>query len=173
MQAVCNSRLQLLDIVARWPGSTHDSTIFNASRIHARFENGEMRNALLLGDSGYPCSTFLMTPLLQTQTRAEELYNESHIRTRNVIERTFGIWKRRFPVLALGIRLHIQIIQAVIVATGVLHNIAREMNEPDVSCDFDVEQQLQELEDNEVDVAPPHNRGINVRRILIENYFAR
>lgn len=40
-----------------------------------------------------------MTPLLQTHNRAEELYNESQIRTRNVIERVFGVWKRRFPTI--------------------------------------------------------------------------
>ncbi|XP_071631802.1 putative nuclease HARBI1 [Temnothorax longispinosus] len=32
VQAVCDSALRILDIVARWPGSTHDATIFNASR---------------------------------------------------------------------------------------------------------------------------------------------
>jgi len=42
----------------------HDSTIFNASRIRARFINGEMEDALLLGDSGYTYCNFLLTPLL-------------------------------------------------------------------------------------------------------------
>jgi len=56
---------------------------------------------LFLGD-GYPVQSYLMTPSRTTETRAQKLYNESLIRTRNTIERVFGIWKSQFPVLALG-----------------------------------------------------------------------
>ncbi|KAJ8912984.1 hypothetical protein NQ315_000041 [Exocentrus adspersus] len=48
-QAVCSSNLKILDLVARWPGSTHDATIFMNSRLRARFENNEFPNCLLLG----------------------------------------------------------------------------------------------------------------------------
>jgi hypothetical protein len=41
--------------------------------------------------------------------------------------------ERRFPGLALGIRLKLSITQAVVVATAVLHNIACEENENDQS----------------------------------------
>lgn len=60
-------------MVARWPGSTNDAIIFDASRLHARFVHGEMKDGILLGDNGYPCTKFLMTPLLQTHNRFEEL----------------------------------------------------------------------------------------------------
>jgi len=83
-------------------------------------------NFLLLGDGGYLLCSYFMTPLQNLRTRAEQLYNESHIRTRNTIERVFGIWKRRFPILALGSRFQkVNKILPVIVATAVLHNIAR------------------------------------------------
>nr|CAI5825436.1 unnamed protein product [Callosobruchus analis] len=45
-------------------------------------------------------------------------------RTRNPVERCFGVWKRRFPILAVGIRLKIEKVEAVVIATAVLHNIA-------------------------------------------------
>lgn len=172
VQVVCDSDLKFLDIVARWPGSTHDSTIFNASRIRARFINGEMGDALLLGDSGYACSNFLLTPLLEPHTRVEQLYNESQIRTRNVIERSFGMWKRRFAALVFGLRTHPLTAQAIIVACAVLHNIAQDIAEPDPPVDLDVEAAFQELEIQEVQF---HN-GIdnaNVRRSLIDTYFTR
>ncbi|XP_011268108.2 putative nuclease HARBI1 [Camponotus floridanus] len=156
VQAVCDSALKFLDIVARWPGSTRDSTIFNASRIRAKFINGEMGDALLLGDSGYACTNFLLTPLLETHTQAEELYSESQIRTRNVVERSFGVWKRRFAALAFGLRIKPLNAQTVIVATAVLHNIALNQGEPDPPIDFDIKAALEELENPEA-----HNNGID------------
>ncbi|KAI4454285.1 hypothetical protein MML48_10g00001223 [Holotrichia oblita] len=76
------------------------------------------------GDSGYPLRSYLLTPLDQPRTAAEHLYNEAQIRTRNIIERTFGIWKRRFPILSLGIRTKLELAQAIIVASAVVHNLA-------------------------------------------------
>ena len=49
VQATCNHDLRLLDVVARWPGSTHDSTIFNNCRLRRRFQNNEFPNCILLG----------------------------------------------------------------------------------------------------------------------------
>lgn len=49
IQAVCDGDRIFSDVVARWPGSTHDSTIFNNSRLKERFEEGEFQNSWLLG----------------------------------------------------------------------------------------------------------------------------
>ncbi|XP_023312227.1 putative nuclease HARBI1 [Anoplophora glabripennis] len=130
-QIVCDSDLKITDIVARWPGSTHDATISMNSRICARFENREFGNGILLGDSGYALQPFLLTPLDEPVTRAQQLYNESFIRTRNIVERTIGVWKSRFPCLAYGMRIKTETALTVIIATAVLHNIARSMNEPE------------------------------------------
>lgn len=96
MQIVCNANLEITDVVARWPGSVHDSTIFHNSRLRANFEDNRYENGILLGDSAYPSKSYLLTPLLNPGRRAEVLYNEAQIRTRNIVERLFGIWKRRF-----------------------------------------------------------------------------
>lgn len=48
-QVVGGPNLEILDIIARWPGSAHDSTIWNNSLLQTRFEQGEFRNATLLG----------------------------------------------------------------------------------------------------------------------------
>ncbi|KAG5882499.1 hypothetical protein JTB14_008472 [Gonioctena quinquepunctata] len=84
-----------------------------------------------IGDSGYPLRSYLMTPLANPVTPGENLYNEALTRTRNAIERVFGKWKRRFPVVAYGFRLKLETIMALILATTVLHNLARDMNEPE------------------------------------------
>lgn len=51
VQAVCSQDLKFTNIVARWPGSVHDSRIFQNSRLCARLENNEY-DGILLGDSG-------------------------------------------------------------------------------------------------------------------------
>lgn len=124
----------MLDIVARWPGSIHDQTIFENSSIFERFLKGEFigrngRVSLFLGDGGYRAEPFLATPLRQTQrvrTHAEELYQRSHIATRNVVERFNGQWKKRFPCLWIGMRFRkLETVLDVIVATAVLHNMCK------------------------------------------------
>lgn len=89
-----------------------------------KFETGQMGNLLLLGDSGYPFRSYLLKPFENPQTPVENLYNESQIRTKNVIEKTFGIWKRRFPILSIGIRTKLPLTQNIIIAAAILHNIA-------------------------------------------------
>jgi hypothetical protein len=84
-----------------------------------------------VADVGYPVKNYLLTPLPQTHTRDENLYNETLIRTRNPVERSSGVWKRRFPILSNGINLKIAKVQRVIVATAVLHHIALENNAED------------------------------------------
>lgn len=106
--------------MARWPGSTHDSPIFNASYLHAQCGTGELGHGYLLGDCAYPCRSFLMTPVLKPRTEAECRYDEAHIYTRNSVE----IWKRRFPSLALGMRTSVETTIAVVVATSLLQDIA-------------------------------------------------
>lgn len=85
--------------------------------------------SVLLGDSAYALRSYVITPIINPRTAAETLFNESHIRTRTVIERCFGIWKRRFPALSIGLRCNIHLVQDIIVATAIIHNIARNEND--------------------------------------------
>ncbi|XP_022920357.2 putative nuclease HARBI1 [Onthophagus taurus] len=176
VQVIVNANLEAMDIVARWPGSVHDSTIFNNSRIRARLENGDFQNGILLGDSGYPLREYFLTPLAEYRTRPEELYNEAHIRTRNTVERFFGNWKRRFPVLAYGLRLKISTVMEVIVATAVLQNITRTvMAEENVAVlpdDINEADLNVQIEAGRVEMNNIGNNGIYyLRDNLINNYF--
>jgi len=63
--------MEFTDIVARWYGSAHDSRIFDNSWIKDKIESKTVPG-LLLGDSGYACTQFLMTPLLNPVTSAEK-----------------------------------------------------------------------------------------------------
>jgi len=139
VQTICDANLKIQDIVDRWPASSHESTIFNNSIIRGKFERGEMQNCVLVADSGYTQPDFAMTlvgnpgtlinPASGITAEAVDKYNESLIRTRNIVESSYGVWKRRFPILATGINVKITSSQSIIVSTAVLHNIAYEFKE--------------------------------------------
>ncbi|XP_063222184.1 putative nuclease HARBI1 [Bacillus rossius redtenbacheri] len=128
VQAVMGPSMEFLDIVARWAGSTHDSRIFQMSRVNMRYVEGQLTGSLL-GDNGYPALRHLLTPLLNPLTKADRLYNRAHIKARNIIERGFGVWKRRFPCLRRGLGNALPTVSNIIVACAVLHNIAVAGNE--------------------------------------------
>jgi hypothetical protein len=58
------------NIVARWPGSTHDSQIFHTSQICQKLEDNHnnLEQGILLGDSGYALKPYLMTPFHEPVT---------------------------------------------------------------------------------------------------------
>lgn len=181
VQAICNAELEFIDIVARWPGSTHDSHIFNNCYTRAMFEQGAYGSAVLVGDAGYACNNYMMTPLQQCNTAAENLYNESQIRTRNCIERVFGVWKKRFPAMAIGLGVSVQNSFPIIIATAVLHNIAKRSGEATPSYDTQVVNPTSW--DNLIALGDTHNVNINTsqrdnpnyrrRSELIANYFTQ
>ena len=90
--------------------------------------------------------------------------------SRNVIERAFGVLKKRFSVLGpdsrLGCKLDINM--AIIVACVVLHNLAIFANEDD---DFP---QLAVENGNNFDqgeVVAQNTRGNAMRQAIIDRYF--
>jgi hypothetical protein len=135
---------------------------------------------IVLGDGGYPNKSYLFTPLLNPLTPPEQHYNESHIRTRNCIERCFGVLKRRFPVLAYGCRLKIETTMTIIVATAVLHNLALSMDDvdpPPIPEELNKHELNRLIEDGQIpDVHyvanEPVGAGAQLRREFINNYFA-
>jgi hypothetical protein len=54
-QVVAGPDNKFYDVVARWPGSTHDSRIFSNSYLSSKFRRGDFGADILLGDAGYPC----------------------------------------------------------------------------------------------------------------------
>lgn len=129
-QAVCNANMEFTSLVARWPGSANDKTIFHHSAVRAIFETERYGDAVLVGDGGYKGTKYMMCPLDNAVSPEEQLYNESQIRTRNPVERMFGIWKRRFPILAVGINVRKEKSMTIITACAVLHNILRRNGDP-------------------------------------------
>ena len=74
-QLIFDSFGKIRNVVAQWPGSTHDSSILRESAVWGHFERGGGGHGILLGDSGYPCKPWLMTPFLRPATDAQMRYN--------------------------------------------------------------------------------------------------
>lgn len=89
------------NVVAHWPGSAHGSHVFRMSQLcdHLEQHHKGLEDGLVLGGSGYALRPFLLTPYLNPTNDHQRKFNMAHKRTRCIIERTFGQWKRRFHIL--------------------------------------------------------------------------
>lgn len=172
-QVVGDADGKILDIVARWPGSTHDQTIMDFSMIKARLETGEFGDGFLLGDSGYGCKNYLLTPLLNPLTEPQRKFNKVFKSARqSTIECLFGRWKKRFPILSRKMLTNVSFSVICIVAVSVLHNICidRNLEVPPVEG----VPVIIDIEDDVVnDRIPRNQRGPEnrVRNEIIRNFF--
>ena len=134
VQAVVGPEMRILHFVNRHPGSAHDSRIFRNSSLYALLES-QPPAGHLLGDAGYACAPYLLTPFrvrgnnVSSLTPAQQRYQKSHARTRNVIERFFGAWKSKFQCLK-GMRLSLQNSVYVVNACAFLWNFLIDEKEP-------------------------------------------
>ncbi|RWS23972.1 putative nuclease HARBI1-like protein, partial [Leptotrombidium deliense] len=161
-QVIIDDKMRIRNLIDRWPGSVHDSRIFRNSRIYDLLESNAY-SGHLLGDAGYPCKRYLLTPHSNPTTASEKKYQKAHIRTRNLIERMFGAWKTKFFCLRTQLRLKLETILNVIVACGVILNFC--INEKE-------EIQLQPADINEnMSGSDGDIQGMQKRRNLINSYF--
>ncbi|XP_016117085.1 putative nuclease HARBI1 [Sinocyclocheilus grahami] len=163
VQVIVDHRGVISDLVARWPGSTHDSFVWANSAVGEQVDREGFGQSLFLGDSGYPLRTYLFTPLTNPQTRSERAYNVAHVRTRNIVECAIGIWKLRFRCLhksAGGLRIKPHSSCAVTVATAILYNMAVRGGAPiPEGEEEEVEADEEEDGEGEVEVLYPPQRA--------------
>ncbi|XP_052760293.1 putative nuclease HARBI1 [Mya arenaria] len=133
VQASCDHRGVFTSINAIWPGSTHDAHVFRTSELFHFMETHHhgLEDGILLGDSAYPCKPYMLTPYLHPANEAQQHFNDAHCSTRNVIERAFGVLKRRFHILHTEIRMKPLKVSKIVVCCVVLHNLAKLWGEPE------------------------------------------
>ncbi|XP_008182496.1 putative nuclease HARBI1 [Acyrthosiphon pisum] len=176
VQVVYGPSMEFFDIVVRWPGSYHDSFIFSGSYANQYFADST-HNVILLEDGGYACKPYLFTPLRNPITPAEQKYNKSHIRTRNIIERAFGLWKRKFPCLRRGLANAHNTMVNIILSCALLYNLSRQFNQNNTDSD-DPKDHLEEEEPheiiNEIDnnvLGPIARRAFIIRHFMTKHYI--
>ncbi|XP_066596529.1 putative nuclease HARBI1 [Prorops nasuta] len=168
VQAIVGPRTEILGLVPEWPGSQHDSRIFQNSRSFIKFQQRQY-SGLLVGDAGYPSLPFLLTPFRNPQNEEEERYNNIQSRTRIVVERTFGILKRRFPCLSRGLNLKLITCTSVVAACVILHNLSLQFNDilPELLDDIPISQ------DNNVqrNIEDTPGDGMVIRKNIVRRMF--
>ncbi|KAH9181253.1 hypothetical protein AeNC1_016772 [Aphanomyces euteiches] len=145
---VCNFDMQFTFIMAGWEGSASDGAVFQHS-LRNGFEIP--LGKYYLGDAGYALSPQCLTPYRGVRyhlrewakgnkrpQNAKELFNIRHAQLRNVIERAFGVLKKRFLVLRTAqeyaLETHVKLVHALCR----IHNfIRREWGEDLVCQEYD------------------------------------
>lgn len=89
-----------------------------------------IQNAILLGDSGYPVKEWLIPPLLRPITDAELKFNIAHKKTRQIVENSFGILKKRFACLE-KLRVDPVFAGEIIKCCCILHNLLLKVDPED------------------------------------------
>lgn len=94
-----------------------------------------------------------------------------HGRTRRIVERTFGIWKRRFPCLSRGLQTKLLTSTAIVTACAILHNLSLIFND---TLEEEKEEVIENINLHDEIPVMPHwqpGDGFAVRNALIERLF--
>lgn len=143
--AACTFDMRFTYIFSGWEGSAPDSTMWYDARITSlRIPAGKY----YLADAGFPTCLALVIPIrgeryhLQEWGRAqlrpatkEELFNLRHACARNIIERIFGVLKKRFRILIIPPDYDMDLQSRLPPALASLHNFIRE-NDPFEILDY-------------------------------------
>lgn len=143
---VCDSYMKILNVVARWHGSVHDSTIFRLSALKEKLESTN-HGGYIIGDKAYPCTEYLMTPITNPANEIENEYNIRHKKARVAIEQLFGMIKKMFGFVKGPVRTCMRNTLSGIVAACVLWNFLNNRNKYYAMAD-------QEIEESDEDEAP-------------------
>ncbi|KAG5861420.1 hypothetical protein JTB14_000002 [Gonioctena quinquepunctata] len=136
-----------------YPGSLHDAAIWIVSNLREfsleNFHNARYRHTWLLAIPATLYNHFHSTPPGADPNTPDGRYTESHVRTRNVVERCIGVLKAYFRCLRKDRVLHYKpdIAAKMIYACAILHNILRERKIIDSDLEHNIEDGIENGQD--------------------------
>ncbi|KAK0147899.1 putative nuclease HARBI1 [Merluccius polli] len=133
VQIIWDAEMTFLNVVARWPGSTHDFFMLRQSSVGRRLQAGAVQDGWLLGDSGYSLTSWLLTPFPNPQNQGQQTYNDVHACARVVVERSIGLLKSRWRCLDKSggvLQYTPEKVCNIIRACAFLHNMAQRHRIP-------------------------------------------
>lgn len=139
--ACVNRDMTFSYVLAGWEGSAHDCRVLADAMTKGL---PRVPGKYWLADAGYGLKLWLLTPYrgvryhlkefgpdaLQPQN-AREIYNLRHSQSRNVIERSFGVLKKRFPILRRVESYERDLQTKIIMSCFMIHNFIRRFNAND------------------------------------------
>lgn len=131
--AACDFNLRFVQVHAGWEGSAHDGAVLVDAMLNG-FAIPEGK--FYLGDAGFGLTVYCLTPYRGVQYHLrkwkqgnqrpqnyKELYNLLHVQARKVIERIFGVLKKRFPGLKTSMEYPFETQVLIVYALCFLHSI--------------------------------------------------
>ncbi|KAL8133475.1 hypothetical protein AgCh_008800 [Apium graveolens] len=136
--AACSFDMRFTYVLAGWEDIAHDARIFNAA-INMPNSNfpSPPHGKYYLVDAGYPQSVKYVGPYKavryhlpefrhgQPAQGYKEIFNKAHSSLRSCIERTFGVWKKRWMILSNMPSYWFGAQRNIVVAIMALHNYIR------------------------------------------------
>uniref|UniRef100_D3TQX7 DDE Tnp4 domain-containing protein n=1 Tax=Glossina morsitans morsitans TaxID=37546 RepID=D3TQX7_GLOMM len=98
---VCDHDMKIIGVNFGFPGSTHDSHVWNHSNERTYLKdhwNRNESNGWLLGGSGYPLEPWLMTPYKSAVDPTKRKYNDVHSQARSIVNRCINLYKGRWRI---------------------------------------------------------------------------
>jgi hypothetical protein len=148
----CNFDIEFTYLLAGWEGSAHDGTVYRDAHYYKGFITPPRK--YWLGDAGYSNSDTILTPYRGTQyhlkeqrlagkkpENSKELFNLRHASLRNVIERIFGVVKRKYQILRTPSEYSIDTQTRIILACATLHNYVQSIEGEKADRWLDIEPQ--------------------------------
>jgi len=135
--AVCNFDMEFTYVLAGWEGSAHDTAVWRDAQFYKGFKTPYGK--YWLGDAGYANTDTILVPYRGTRyhlkeqrlaskkpENPKELFNLRHASLRNVIERIFGVLKRKYQVLRTPSEYSMDTQTRLILACCAIHNFVRQ-----------------------------------------------
>jgi len=137
--AAVNFDMVFMYILVGWEGTAHDGKLLEDA-IYKSFPL--LTGKFYLADAGFGLSKFFLTPYrgvryhlkesgINKPLNKEELFNLRHAQLRNIIERAFGVIKKRFPLLVNMNNYDFSFQCQLIMCCFILHNFIRTHEEFD------------------------------------------
>jgi hypothetical protein len=122
--AFVDSDLRFLSVSMSCYSSSHDSTLFSCSSTGNYIASGQLNQQwLIVADDAFVCKGNIITPYVKhSLSMMQRNYNYFLSMLRQVVERSFALWKGKWGVFWRPIDVHESNIKPLIEVTCRLHN---------------------------------------------------
>ncbi|XP_071905728.1 protein ANTAGONIST OF LIKE HETEROCHROMATIN PROTEIN 1-like [Coffea arabica] len=136
--AACDHDMRFVYVRVGWEGSAHDARILQDTLLdpNSGFPMPPPGKNYVV-DAAYRNMPGFVAPFrgaqgTQHERAAKRLFNRRHASVRNIIERTFGVLKKRFPILKGPMQNYLIATQNnIVLACCILHNFMRAYSPAD------------------------------------------